>query len=264
MERRIIVAFVICAIITALPFAVRIAEENIGSEGSLSLQSQNETAVSNGVYYLGSASSHEGSDLLCVIPAKAYVPKAGTEVTINVTVKFKHAQPCPYPDWKIIAENPTNVEVVNESETRLLDQYTAFKQYTVKVLGNGTLDIVFKYGSGCPYGSEERVTVSFYVGAPSEENLTSTSTQIPELNTSEKVISGNIEEVNIAGRYILVNSTKVFIRGRWTDEGGREYTWKEMLAILKVGEKVEVKATYENGEWKAYEISVNGKTFVKG
>lgn len=264
MERRVMVAFVICALLTALPFAVRTAEKNLGTEGTLPVQPQNESIVSNGVYYIGSAVSHEGSDLLCVIPAKAYVPEVGTEVTINVTVKFKHAQPCPYSDWKITTENLTNVEIVGESETKLSDPYTAFKQYTVKVLGNGTLDVVFKYGSGCPYGSEERVTVHFYVGVPSEEEAANTSTQIPELNTTEKMITGTIEEINTAGRYIEVNSTKVFIRGRWTDDEGKEYTWRDMLAILKVGEKVEVKATYEDGELKAYEIKVKGKTFVEG
>lgn len=262
MERRLVIAFIICAILTTLPFAVRLAENRLQSE--VSLPQQNTTLVSNGVYYLGSAVSHEGSDLLCVVPAKAYVPEAYTEVTINVTVKFKHVQPCPYPDWKILTENPVNVEVVNESETKLVDAYTAVKQYTVKVLGNGALDVVFKYGSGCPYGTEERVTVYFYIGTPSEEEIANASAQVPELNTTEKVIVGVIEEVNLGERYFVVNSTKIAIRGKWRSNEGVEYNWKEMLALLKVGKKVEVKATYEGGEWKAYEITINGKTFVKG
>ncbi|NJE25563.1 hypothetical protein E3E22_02785 [Thermococcus sp. MV5] len=72
--------------------------------------------------------------MLCVIPAKAYVPGVGIEVTLNVTVKFKHVQPCPYSDWEILTENPVNVKVVSESETKLTDAFTAVKQYTVKIL----------------------------------------------------------------------------------------------------------------------------------
>ncbi|NJE07081.1 hypothetical protein E3E31_00740 [Thermococcus sp. M39] len=262
MERRIAIAFILCAIIIIMPFAVKIAENSIKS--STEIPSSNITTTFGGITYIGSAVSHEGSDLLCVIPAKVYVPEAGTEVTLNVTVKFKHAQPCPYSDWEILTENPVNVEVVSESETKLTDAYTAVKQYTVKVLGNGALDVVFKYGSSCPYGTEERVTVYFYIGTPSEEEMVNASAQIPELNITEKIITGVIEDVNLEERYFVVNSTKIAVRGKWRSEEGAEYNWREMLALLKVGEKVEVKATYEDGEWKAYEITINGKTFVKG
>ncbi|WP_206205206.1 hypothetical protein [Thermococcus sp. GR6] len=102
------------------------------------------------------------------------------------------------------SENPENVEVINETETELLDPYTAFKQYTVRVLGNGTLDVVFKYGSGCPYGTEERVTIGFYIGLPPEDiNLTVTN---PEevLNITTLNITDIVEEVNLVDRYFVV------------------------------------------------------------
>ncbi|WP_237698706.1 hypothetical protein [Pyrococcus yayanosii] len=225
------------------------------------------TVVSNaGVYYVGSAISHEGSDLLCVVPAEVYVPKTGIEVTLNVTVKFKHAQPCPCSDWQILTENPKNVEVIDETETELKDPYTAFKQYVVKVLGNGTLDVVFKYGSECPYGSEERVTIKFYVGTPTNEVLSNASaqTQLPELNTTEKIVEGVVQEVNVDGRYFVIDGTTFAVRGKWIGPNGEEYTWREMLSLIKVGEKVKVRAVYEDGEWKAVEIVINGEIFTKG
>ena len=168
---------------------------------------------------------------------------------------------------RFLVENPKNVEILGETETKLVDPYTAVKQYKVKVLGNGTLDVVFKYGSNCPYGTEERVTVYFYVGTVSSMELNNTSsTSTPELtsNTSEKIISGVVEEVNTAGRYFVVNGTHVAVRGKWTSSEGLSYNWREMLALIHTGEEVTVKAVFEDGEWKAEEITINGKTFIKG
>ncbi|ANF23604.1 hypothetical protein A7C91_06880 [Thermococcus piezophilus] len=198
-----------------------------------------------------------------MVPAEAYVPEPGTEVILNVTVKFKHAQPCPYSDWEIVTENPENVEVINETETELLDPYTAFRQYAVRVLDNGTLDVVFKYGSGCPYGTEERVTIGFYIGQPPEDiNLTVTN---PEelFNITTMNITGIVEEINLVDRYFVVDGKAIWVRGRWTGPNGVEYTWKDMLLLLHVGERVEVLASYETGELKADVIIINGQRFVR-
>ncbi len=263
------ISFIICAILILMPFSVRLAEDHLTKTSiqPIPANKSNESVTTNGVVYIGSVTSHEGSDLLCVTPAKIYVPNPGEEVTINVTIKFKHAQPCPYSDWKILTENAKNVKIVEETETKLVDPYTAVKQYKVKVLGNGTLDVVFKYGSNCPYGTEERVTVYFYVGAVSSTELNNTSsTSTPTLisNTSEKIISGIVEEVNAAGRYFVVNGTHVAVRGRWTTSDGLSYNWREMLTLIHAGERIKVKAVFEDGEWRAEEITINGKTFMKG
>lgn len=262
MERKLIAAFILCILFTALPFVVKWGEGRLSSTISV-LPSNSSIIASNGVIYAGSAVSHEGSDLLCVVPAEAYVPEPGTEVILNVTVKFKHAQPCPYSDWEIVTENPENVEVINETETELLDPYTAFRQYAVRVLGNGTLDVVFKYGSGCPYGTEERVTIGFYIGQPPEDiNLTVTN---PEelFNITTMNITGIVEEINLVDRYFVVDGKAIWVRGRWTGPNGVEYTWKDMLLLLHVGERVEVLASYETGELKADVIIINGQRFVR-
>ncbi|WP_148267267.1 hypothetical protein [Thermococcus cleftensis] len=263
MERKIVISFILCALFVALPFAVNYADERISSSPAQPPSSPANPV--NGVYYVGFATSHEGDDILYVVPGKAYVERAGTLVTVNVTVKFRHAQPCPYSDWKITVENPKNVEVVNETKTELKDAYTAFKQYTVKVLGNGSLDVVFHYGSGCPYGTEERVTVEFYVGTPNDTALNQ-STPSPEevLNTTSINVTGPIKEVDLALRAVVVENYTIEIRGRWTGPNNESLTWRDMLALLKPGERITILASEEDGSLKADVIVINGKTYRKG
>ncbi|WP_456421060.1 hypothetical protein [Thermococcus sp.] len=263
MERKIVIAFILCAIFVALPFAVSYAENHVGSQ-SVELPSVGPSPA-NGVYYVGFATSHRGDDILYVVPGEAYVEKPGTPVILNVTVKFKHAQPCPYSDWKITVENPENVEVVNETKTELRDAYTAFKQYTVKVLGNGSLDVVFHYGSGCPYGTEERVTVRFYIGTPNGTELNQ-GTPSPEEapNVTVLNVTGTVKSVDLALRAVVVENYTIEIRGRWIGPNNESLTWHEVLALLKPGEKVTVIASEEAGSLKADVIVINGKTYRKG
>jgi hypothetical protein len=263
MERKLVVAFILCAILTALPFAVNYANDRI-STSSVPSTASSEVVSSNGVYYIGYASSHEGDDILYVVPAEAYVEKPGTLVTINVTVKFKHAQPCPYPNWKITIENPENVEVVNETKTVLKDPYTAFKQYTVKVLGNGSVDVVYHYGTGCPYGTEEKVTVKFYIGKPSGSALNQTSAPPEILNTTSINVTGEIKAVDTLARAVVVGNYTIEIRGRWTGPDNVTLNWREMLSLLQPGKNVTILASEENGSLKADVIIINGKTYRKG
>jgi len=44
-----------------------------------------------------------------------------------------------------------------------MDPYTATKYFYIRVQGNGTVTVVYEYGSGCTYGTEEKVTVKYYV-----------------------------------------------------------------------------------------------------
>ncbi|ASJ17014.1 hypothetical protein A3L04_07990 [Thermococcus chitonophagus] len=257
MKRGLVASIILAILITALPFIVKIAEKK---QIEAITPQENSTMIVGGVYYVGTATSHEGADILCVVPAKAYVDEPGKVVTLNVTVRFKHAQPCPYSDWKILVENSKNVEVIEETETKLEDPYTAFKQYKIKVLGNGSIDVVFKYGTGCPYGTEERVTVGFYIGTPTQTELVEANqTQSIVLENVTKTFKGKIEEVNVELRYFVVNGTKIYVRGRWGS-----YNWKDVLGMLKVGEYVEVVATYEEGTWKAEEIKIDGTTLRRG
>ena len=151
------VAIILCIVITSLPFLVDYLI-------NLNLKNNNYNLINNNkkaqILYIGQAISRNYDDILYVTPAKVYVPKVNEIVSIYVTVKLKHSQPCKG-DWKILAENLNNVVIVKESGVRLVNLYTAEKQYRVKVLGNGSMDIVFRYN--CPYGIEERVTVYFYL-----------------------------------------------------------------------------------------------------
>ncbi|WP_457752919.1 hypothetical protein [Thermococcus sp.] len=264
MKRGIVVAWILFIVFASMPFIVNWSLKK-SSEVSPVPKAPSENITVGGVIYVGYVTSHTGSDMLCVVPGEAYVPNAGKTVTLNVTVKFKHAQPCPYSDWRIVAENLRNVEIVKETKTELKDPYTAFKQYIVKVLGNGSIDIVFKYGTGCPYGTEERATVKFYIGAPPENVNVNTSNPEELLSTNVLNITGIIKEINLNGKYVVVGNTTVYIKGRWHDEYGVEYQWRVMLGeVLKVGESVKIVATEENGKLVASEIIVNGRKYTKG
>ena len=264
MERKIVISFILCAIFVALPFAVSYAENHVGTQ-PVQPPSTGPSNPVNGVYYVGFATSHQGDDILYVVPGEAYVEKPGTLITLNVTVKFKHAQPCQYSDWKITTENPVNVEVVNETKTELKDAYTAFKQYTVKVLGNGSIDVVFHYGTGCPYGTEERVTVKFYIGTPNGTELNQSAPSPEEvLNTTSVNVTGVIKAVDTALRAVVVENYTIEIRGRWTGPDNESLTWRDMLALLKLGERVTILASEEDGSLKADVIVIDGKTYRKG
>ena len=253
----------------SLPALVSVTEKYLPT-GTASVPSPTPSGgseVQEGVYYTGTASAG-GSDVLYVTPAEIYVSKAGTVVTVNVTVKFRHAQPCMYPDWKISAEASGGVEIIGETKTTLKDPYTAFKQYTLNVTGNGTLRVVYTYGSGCPYGSSESVIVHVYLGIPSYvqeggngTSSPSTATQSQEQNVTR--ITGTLEEISVGGHYVKVSGETVYVRGRWT-AGNSSLTWRDVLESLRAGEKVSVTATYEDGNLMATEIEVNGTIYRRG
>jgi len=83
-------------------------------------------------------------------------------------------------DWKIYYRNATNIEVVNESDT-IISGTTAQKTFTMKVLGNGSIEIVFQYGSRCPYGTEEVVVKSFIVEGLDSTNVSTEPIETPEI-----------------------------------------------------------------------------------
>ncbi len=272
MERRLVIAFIICALLIITPFIVKLIEGQVIKyvsipSTSVVLPQGGAVVSSGGVSYMGCGESHSGADYLIVCPIKAYVSKVGAEVRINVTVKFKHAQPCPYSNWEILIEDVRGAEVVSESRTTLVNAYTATKYFIVKVLGNGSVDVVYKYGSGCPYGTEERVHVELYVvkSLPQLEVTQTTTSQATSV-TSEEVIKGTLEEVSLSGKYVVVNHTKIFIKGSWTCNGV-EMKWRYLLnelSELPKGSELSVKVVKEEGSLVAIEIAFDDKVCSKG
>ncbi len=270
MQRGIIVSLVLFIIFASMPVVVNVAEEQLngasqqGHVGSPTTPSSSSMTVPRtaGVYYSGTATAG-GSDVLYVTPADVHVSEAGTIITVNVTVKFRHAQPCRYPDWRIDAKGSGGVSIVEETKTVLKDPYTAFKQYTANVTGNGTLTVTYHYGSGCPYGSEESAVVRIYLTHEVGQNGSTVVTSSSSSTQNGSVITGTLEEVSTTGHYLRVNGITVYVRGRWWM--GDEYvTWRKVIESLKAGEKVTVKATRENGELMATEIRVDNTAYRRG
>ena len=104
------------------------------------------------------ASSSTGSDTLIVKPASLMV-KPGISFTITMIVKFRHAQPCPYASWKLYYEVGDGVEVVEDKGNELVDEKTLVREVVFKAYKSSTITVIFKYGKGCPYGTEEKVVV---------------------------------------------------------------------------------------------------------
>ena len=119
-------------------------------------------------------SASPGVDELYVEPKeiKGYVNDV---VTVKITVKFRHPQPCPYPDWKITYELMGDAEVIEESDVELISRLEAVKTLKIKILGNGTLRVIYKYGRGCPFGKEEVAEVPI-IGLAKVTTTTPTTT----------------------------------------------------------------------------------------
>ncbi len=128
MKARIAVAVVLCIVIVLLPVFTKILENYVTSTQGQYTRSSTATFTASGggeVRFAGCGESHEGADTLIVCPSEMFLSKAGITVRVNITVKFKHAQPCPYSNWKINVGTPSNAEIINESKTELVDPYTA-------------------------------------------------------------------------------------------------------------------------------------------
>ncbi len=177
MRSKLIAAFIVCLLLIVTPLIVKYLENSLSSGlsiGSVVTTSTKAPPTSKQVTYLGCGESHKGADYLIVCPSLIHFSKLGVKVRINITVKFRHPQPCPHSSWKIILENINKCKVVSESRTTLINSYTASKYYIIELLGNGSVDVVYKYGEGCPYGTEEVVRVHFYLINPpsnSQEEL---------------------------------------------------------------------------------------------
>jgi len=108
------------------------------------------------------ASSSTGSDTLIVKPASIVV-KPGIPFTITMIVKFRHAQPYPYSSWELYYEVGDGVEEVEDKGNELVDERTLVREVIFKAYKSSTITVIFKYGKGCPYGTEEKVIVDVKV-----------------------------------------------------------------------------------------------------
>jgi len=78
-------------------------------------------------------------------------------------VKFRHAQPCPYSSWELYYEVEDGVEEVEDKINELVDERTLVREVVFKTYKSSTITVIFKYGKGCPYGTEEKVVVDVRV-----------------------------------------------------------------------------------------------------
>ena len=205
------------------------AEEIKGSEGIVVLKD--------------SVSSSTGSDTLVVTPGSIWVPYGGT-FTLKITVYFKHSQPCPYSDWSVSYSVDGDLQVVDETEGGLINSKTYVKEVTFQVFGNGSITVVFKYGSGCPEGDEERVVVTVYTGEHSPESISSeTISESMTITTTEEReyinITGYIESIDYSGSSIVVDGYTIYLKGIWSD-GSDTYERKDVIALLNINMSITV------------------------
>ncbi len=266
MKDRIAIALALCVVIVLLPAVVNILRNYVISTPGQSTQPSTTTFVAGGeVRFAGCGESHEGADTLIVCPSEIFISKSGIIVRVNITVKFKHAQPCPYSNWEISIGTPSNAEIINESETELVDPYTATKYY-IRVQGNGTVTVVYEYGSGCPYGAEEKVTVKYYV-VESVSSVTLERAVSPTASTTPayKVFEGT-PNVSLGSKGLQINGTPIEAQGTWVCNG-KELKWREALTELSQlppSTRAVIEAVYEEGVWKAMKIEFNNTTCVRG
>ncbi len=268
MRARIVIAIVLCVVIVLLPVITNILENYVTSTPRQYTQPSTTTFIASGgeVRFTGCGESHEGADTLIVCPSEIFVSEAGIIVRVNITVKFKHAQPCPYSDWEISVGTPSNAEIVNESKTELVDPYTAVKYFYIRIQGNGTVTVVYEYGSGCPYGAEEGVAVKYYVVESVSSVALEQTTSLTESTTSAYKVFEGIPNVSLESKSLQINGTSIEVRGSWVCNG-EELKWRDVLTELSQlppPTKVVVEAVYEEGVWKATKIEFNNTTCVRG
>ncbi len=206
----IVLGFVVAMSPWIIEYLASISRERVEVPTSVtSIRSEVTTVATGGakVVELGCGESQRGADRLVVCPAKIVTDRSGVVVKIVATVYFKHYQPCPYPRWKIVVENLNNVALVNESDVEVSGR-TATKAFFVKILGNGSMDVVFYYGHGCPYGTEERVRVEFIVSLRDAGSITSSTSYTgsvaavgssPSSATSFGAGNESVEARNVSG-----------------------------------------------------------------
>ncbi|NPA96753.1 MAG: hypothetical protein GXO32_04035 [Crenarchaeota archaeon] len=181
MELKLAVVIVLGILVALLPLFVNIADQmyisSIEKEEIQSTSTALSTTTTSYVTYTisapasqskssatptytvieGEAVSHKGADTLIVKPSRV-IAEPGAVIPITITVHFKHPQPCPHASWKVELYPSGGIEVISKSGS-LVDPFDYVMKVLVKAESSGQLKVVYLYGAGCPYGTEEDVTV---------------------------------------------------------------------------------------------------------
>ncbi len=282
MQRGLILAIVAGVLLALFPVIVDVIDAYYSSTSAAGIESIIPPTTGNATNLSGLIVSvpevvSKGTDTLIVRPGEVYV-EPGTEFNVTIIVLFEHAQPCPSPTWKVYYNVSGGVEVLADDGGQLVNSKTYVRILTVKASGNGTVDVVFKYGETCPYTTKEKeeVQVKIYVvenlGAVAS-NITvanTTTTPLEELvNASEEEheyfnISGVIEYIDYAYRVIVVNNTTIEVRGSWLSSEGYSLSSKYLLEALHVGDRVVVECyKTEEGVVRANKIIVDGVVYTR-
>ena len=108
----------------------------------------------------------QAADILTVEPTTV-AAAVGDAVNVTAVVEFLHPQPCPYPSWRLECNATGDVRVLSVSEPEVsADGMSAKWTIKLQVNGNGTVNVVYHYGEGCPFGDVENVTVEVIGLAP--------------------------------------------------------------------------------------------------
>ncbi len=231
-----------------------------------------QTTESGTIVIVKPSVSSSGTDTLIAEPGEVMITP-GTVFNVTIRVLFKHAQPCPYSDWRVEYELSGGVRVLKDTEGELIDARTYERVLTVTADCDGVVTITFHYGSDCPYGDEESVEVTVRVSneitqQQQETTITESTTTTTYTNTTElevtETITGKVSGVDIDRAIIYVDGTPIYVKGEWITENGTVYDAAYVVASIKVGEEVTIKATLTgSGRLHAVLIETPEITFSK-
>lgn len=212
------------------------------------------------IILLFSAISNPGSDRLTVSPNRVQIYE-GESAKIIVRVDFAHKQPCPYPDWKITYETEGGVRVLSASQPQISSTGKSVTMtITITGEGNGSLLIVYTYGTRCPFGDEETARVDVVVFKKQTRQTSETTRPVNETETGVKgglkkppsesgapfyiVLLQRIYDYRGVVLLFVASFSIVYVVGfsKWysdlSDSKRREFLWKRKKHLSKVREIV--------------------------
>ncbi len=274
MSRTIYIVLVIGILVALFPIIGGAIDNYISQRASSAPSTQPEEGanVSSSIIILQPYKySSEGDDTLYVYPGELIAEK-NTVFDLRINVYFRHTQPCDYPDWKVYYTIDGGLQVVDETNGTLVDSKTYEQIITLKAIDNGTVTVVFQYGSNCPFGDEEVVTINVYVTdditklnvtTPVYNETTMTEPVIEEEKPAETV-NGTIEAIDTARDTIVVDGYLIYLKGEWVYDNQILDAY-QVIELLSIGEKVSVE--YEvTGSGKLHALKIiteKGEVFTK-
>ncbi len=277
MRLGLVVSVVVAVLVASTPVLVSGVSGLVGSVGGVVSEVSVSTvslvgggggvssSVNASVVGRGCVVSSVGPDKLVVCPAEVYVSGVGAEVKLVATVYFSHV-PCKYGRWSLSA-SAVNASVVKEVGPEVSsDGSRATEVLYVRVLGNGSVTITFKYN--CPYGNAEVAKVRLYVVKELPKEVTEVATTsvtnvaTQELSREEherinETLSGEVISKSLSSQYIVL-STKVYVKGEWVC-GNETMNWEELLKKVREGDEVKVVAEVKEFGLKAVRIELGNE-----